>query len=313
MRSRIPAYTYFVVHCLIRLTNGGISVTVAVSIINLKGGVGKTTLTVALAEFLVVLYELKVLVIDLDPQTNATVALVGEDHWSKLNKQGKTLLHLFKDHIDDTTTFDLEESIVRRTTNLQGGLTGLHLLPSSLDFIQIQDRLINIGQTALIRPIDVLRNAVKDRLAQYDAVLIDCPPNLGIVTQNGLNISDHYLIPVVPNKLSTYGIPQILSSVSSFNKRTASNVNPLGIVISMYRSNVKTHDLTITQLQAQSREGGLPRMFETVVPLAAKISDATDFDIIGMNTLRQKYGSTGSNTFETFCRLTEEFKLYAGI
>ena len=97
-----------------------------------------------------------------DPQTNATVALIGEKEWEKRNKAGLTLYSLFKDHIDDTATFDLNQSIVKKSSNLHGGLDKLHVLPSSLDFVQIQDKLINIGQTALIRPIDVLKNAVKD-------------------------------------------------------------------------------------------------------------------------------------------------------
>lgn len=281
--------------------------TKVISIINLKGGVGKTTLTVALAEFLVQEHNLKVLVIDLDPQTNASVALIGEDQWSKLNKKGKTLYNLFKDQIDDTSTFDLNESIVKKTSNLQGGLTKLHLLPSSLDFVQIQDKLINIGQTALIRPIDVLKRTVKDSLDDYNVVLIDCPPNLGIVTQNGLNISDAYLIPVIPNKMSTYGIPQILTSVKSFNRRTDSNVEPLGVVISMYRSNVQTHNATISQLEAQAKDGMLPRIFKTLIPLANKVSDATDYSATGINTLKQKYGWAGSNSYEAFSDLAKEF------
>ncbi|GAA4724107.1 AAA family ATPase [Brevibacillus fulvus] len=284
-----------------------------VSVINLKGGVGKTTVTVALAEFLVVEHNLKVLVIDLDPQTNATVALIGEKEWGKRNKKGLTLFNLFKDHIDDTSTFDLEQSIVKKTSNLQGGLSNLHLLPSSLDFIQIQDRLINIGQTALMRPIDVLKKAVKDRLDDYDIVLIDCPPNLGIVTQNGLNISDSFLIPVIPNRLSTYGIPQILTSVKSFNRRTESNVQPLGVVISMFRSNVQNHTLTKNQLEAQAQEGKMPRIFKTIIPLASKVSDATDYELVGINTLKQKYGWSGSNSMEAFTNLTREFMQYVGL
>jgi chromosome partitioning protein len=76
--------------------------TTVVSVINLKGGVGKTTITVALAEFLVIEHGFKVLVIDLDPQTNSTVALIGEDEWKKRNESGRTLYHLFKDKLDET-------------------------------------------------------------------------------------------------------------------------------------------------------------------------------------------------------------------
>jgi chromosome partitioning protein len=281
-----------------------------ISIINLKGGVGKTTITVALAEFLVIEQHLKVLVIDLDPQTNSTVSLIGEGEWERRNNSGLTLYHLFKDQIEDTCYFELENSVVKSCSNLEGGLDNLHLIPSSLDFIQIQDRLINIGQTALIRPIDVLKKSVETYIQDYDVVLIDCPPNLGIVTQNGLNISDYYLIPTIPDHLSTYGIPQIISSVKSFNRKTNSDVNALGIVASMYRSGVNSHNITLKKLQTKASAGELPRIFETKIPLASKTADATHYEVEEINTLRQKYGWSGSNSFDAFSKLAEEFYSY---
>ncbi|MBV7504824.1 AAA family ATPase [Bacillus sp. sid0103] len=284
-----------------------------IGIINLKGGVGKTTITVGLAEFLVVEKQYKVLVIDLDPQTNSTVSLIGEDEWAMRNRTNRTLYHLFKDQIDDTCTFELEKSVLKRCSNLYGGLSQLHLLPSSLDFVQIQDRLINIGQTALIRPIDVLKRSINDYIKNYDFVLIDCPPNLGIVTQNGLNICDYYLIPTIPDHLSTYGIPQIISSVNSFNRRTESDVKALGIIASMYRANVTRHQITLKKLQSKATAGELPRLFETKIPLASKAADATHFEAEGVNTLKQKYGSSGSNLYEAFSQLTEEFCRYVGL
>jgi chromosome partitioning protein len=287
--------------------------TTVVSVINLKGGVGKTTITVALAEFLVIEHHFKVLVIDLDPQTNSTVALIGEDEWKKRNEIGQTLYHLFKDKLDETVIFNIEESIVKKASNLQGGLDRLHLLPSSLDFVQIQDRLVYISPLSHMRPIDVLRTAIAEYLQEYDFVLIDCPPNLGIVTQNGLNISDWYLIPTIPDHLSTYGIPQIVSNVKSFNKKSNNDVKPLGIIASMYRGNVKRHDVTLRQLKLQENQGDFPRVFETRIPLASKAADATYFDTNGVNTLKQKYGWSGSNLYESFKNVTEEFLKYVAL
>lgn len=285
-----------------------------ISIINLKGGVGKTTITVALAEFLAIEHNKRVLVIDLDPQTNSTVALIGEDEWTKRNQNGQTLHALFKDHIDDTYTFEIEKSIVRKTSNLQGGLETIHLLPSSLDFVKIQDRLIHIWQTALIRPFDVLKNAVKNHLDNYDIVLIDCPPNLGIVTQNGLNISDWYLIPTIPDHLSTYGIPQIISSVKNFNRKKADGeVKLLGVIASMYRSGVNRHNTTLRRLESQVQQGQLTRLFETRIPLASKAADATYYDAEGINTLKQKYGNAGDNLYQSFQSLAEELQTYVQI
>jgi chromosome partitioning protein len=287
--------------------------TKVISVINLKGGVGKTTLTVALAEFLAIEHAKKVLVIDLDPQTNATVSLIGEEQWEKKNREGRTLYHLFKDHLENTCHFQFEDSIVTGCSNLQGGIDHLHLIPSSLDFIQIQDRLIHIAQTSLIHPIEVLKRSAENYIKDYDVVLIDCPPNLGTVTQNGLNISDYYLIPTIPDHLSTYGIPQIISSVNHFNRRTNRHVEPLGIVPTMYRSNVSRHEITIRTLQKKSSAGELPRLFDTKIPLVSRAADATVFEEAGINTLRQKYGWSGSTSFEAFSNLTEEFCKYVGL
>ncbi|MDP4087092.1 MAG: AAA family ATPase, partial [Bacillota bacterium] len=160
---------------------------------------------------------------------------------------------------------------------------------------------------------DVLKRAVENYINSYDIVLIDCPPNLGIVTQNGLNISDYYLIPTIPDHLSTYGIPQIISSVNSFNRRTESNVEPLGMIASMYRSAVTRHNTTLQKLQSKSAAGELPKLFETKIPLASKAADATLFEAEGINTIKQKYGWSSSNLYEAFSQLTEEFCQYVGL
>ena len=94
------------------------------STINLKGGVGKTTTTVALAEFMSGRLGKRVLVIDLDPQTNATVMLIGEEKWRKLNDQGRTLARLFQDALDpDDRRFDLDETLQKRVSNVSEART----------------------------------------------------------------------------------------------------------------------------------------------------------------------------------------------
>jgi chromosome partitioning protein len=285
-----------------------------ISIINLKGGVGKTTITVALAEFLAVEHLQRVLVIDLDPQTNSTVALIGEEEWERRNREGQTLCALFKDHLDDTYTFDIEKSMVTCSSNLHGGLYSLHVLPSSLDFVKIQDRLPQIWQTSLIRPIDVLRNTVKSHLDRYDYVLIDCPPNLGIVTQNGLNISDWYVIPTIPDHISTYGIPQITASVRNFNrKKSEGEVKLLGVIASMYRSNVKRHQTTLDHLSSLVQKGDITRLFETKIPLASKAADSTFFEAEGIKTIKQKYGNSGTDLYDSFQSLVKELRSYVEV
>ncbi len=173
------------------------------STINLKGGVGKTTTTVALAETFSAERRKKVLVIDLDPQTNATVMLIGEDKWRDLNDKGHTLAQLFKDALHpDEKKFDLSKTLQKKVSDVASATT-IDLLPSSLDLIDVQDELINtpVGKYGAIRPFDILYRATKDIIENYDIVIIDCPPNLGKITQNGLRMSQSFLIPTIPDDL----------------------------------------------------------------------------------------------------------------
>ena len=181
------------------------------STINLKGGVGKTTTTVALADFFSGTMHKRVLVIDLDPQTNATVMLIGEDRWLALNRAEHTIARLFKDALEpEAKRFDFDATLQRRVSNVHEAGT-VDLLPSSLDLIDVQDRLVSVpsGRFYAVNPTELLWRVVKSRLDDYDVVIVDCPPNLGIITLNGLRISDGYIVPTIPDHLSTYGIPQI--------------------------------------------------------------------------------------------------------
>src|SRR5262249_32850330 len=115
---------------------------VVVSLINLKGGVGKTTTTVQLAECLVSEFGKRVLVIDLDPQTNATISLIEEERWEELDEQGRTISQLFHDKLEGTSRFNIHTAIQKGVSNL--GLADLSLLPSSMQLIAVQDRMSEI-------------------------------------------------------------------------------------------------------------------------------------------------------------------------
>jgi chromosome partitioning protein len=259
-----------------------------ISVINLKGGVAKTTTTVALAETLAARHGKKVLVIDLDPQTNATTILIGETRWKELNARGHTLATLFKDALTQSKAFDIEKTLQRRVSDVQGA-EKIDLLPSSLDLIDVQDRLASapMGQFYSITPTDLLRLAVKSRLDDYDIVLIDCPPNLGIITLNGLRISEGYIIPTVPDILSTYGIPQIVRRVASFSHEIAETIEPIGTVITKYQENSTIHVNVSRDLR---KNPDIPRVFETVIRQANQIAASAEFAPGARRTLKQKYG-----------------------
>jgi chromosome partitioning protein len=279
------------------------------SIINLKGGVGKTTITLALAHFLAIEHHRRVLVVDLDPQTNATVCLIPEQEWKDRDETGRTLYQLFADQVKGTHRFDADEAIVRDVSNIATGVKGLDLLPSSLRLIKVQDRVTQITdlQTYERGPIFALRDALQSCLPYYDHVLIDCPPSLGVVTLNGLAISDSYLIPVVPDNLSVLGIPPILDRVEHFGRSTRRNIRALGIVISKMRANTLLHNEMVRRLREDFIERRFPPVFHTIIPESTRIAEAANV-MAPANTLLQKYGNGGP--YDELSALTREYLAY---
>lgn len=277
-----------------------------IATINLKGGVGKTTTTGALVEMLVLEHGERVLVVDLDPQTNLTTVLIGEDRWRELNDDGATLAQLFKDALEEDKTrhsFSLEKALqkavspvldVRRTRRLD-------LLPSSLDLIEVQDRLVTMpaGRFHTRAPSDILDVALKQVMGEYDWIVIDCPPNLGLITLNGLRIAQGYVIPTIPDVLSTYGIPQIVSRVDDFAEELNQPIEPYGIIISKYRQQSTLHRNTVEQLR---NDPNMPPVFETMIPETNAIAASAEF--VEVSTLRQKYDYQGN--YQLFSRLAGE-------
>jgi chromosome partitioning protein len=289
-----------------------------ISLINLKGGVGKTTTTVALAEFLSMEKHKKVLVIDLDPQTNATVMLINQDRWKQANDDKRTIHQMFLDKLNNTNDFDIRKSIIKGVSSVNGGIPTLHLLPSSIDLLDVQDRIPMINQLNNFAqsPITVLANYLTQEIIdEYDYLLIDCPPNLGAITLNGIYLSDYYLIPVVADILSTYGIPQITDRISkvSENIKTinrAYDINPLGIVITKFRIQSRMHretkeDLILRSKLSKNDKRHVPDVFEAYVKETNDISEATDFDR-PISTLKQKY-SNNQEVYDAYESITNEF------
>ena len=279
------------------------------SVINLKGGVGKTTLTLALAHFLTLEHRRRVLVIDLDPQTNATVCLIPENEWKVRDETGRTLYQLFADTVKGTARFDADAAIVRDVSNVGGGIKGLDLLPSSLRLIKVQDKVTQITDLDNFEhgPFFALRDALKEFLPYYDHVVIDCPPSLGIVTLNGLAISDSYLIPVVPDILSVLGIPPILDRVEYFGRCTRRNIRALGIVISKMRAQTLLHNEMLRRLREDFTDRRFPPVFQTLVPESTRVAEAANV-LAPVNTLQQKYGNGGP--YEELSALTREYLSY---
>lgn len=284
------------------------------SFINLKGGVGKTTTAVAVAEMLSHEERKHVLLIDLDPQTNATVTLISEDQWAEMDASGRTIAQLFEDRLNPQSPpkFDIEKAIARRVSTINDGIARLDLLPSSIRLIDLQDRIpmIALSGNFTANPLEILRVALQPVTDRYDYIIIDCPPSLGTVTKNGLRISTGYVIPTIPDIVSTWGIYQIVDNVERFARDTDRPIRPLGIVATKVQSN-NLHgrvigDLKSGRLGRFGEDDGLsqPPLFNNYIPQTVAVARGADVDA-DIRTLKGKYG----DAYSALHGLTQEIKL----
>ncbi len=260
-----------------------------ITTISLKGGVGKTTITAGIAEFMSAEFGRKVLLIDLDSQINLTTMMISEEHWFDLNKKGLTLATLFKDAVEGTSNFDIQASIQQSVSPVKK-VTGVDLLPSSLDLIGLQERIsaLRVNEGSPTSGVDILGKAIDPVSAYYDYILIDCPPNVGPITLNGLAMADGYIIPTIPDVLSTYGIPQIQSRIKEFGGELGRKIVELGLVITKYKSNSSIHRTTIRNLR---RDPEIQNVLPVYLAESNSIAASAQFEPYG--TLKTKYGNAG--------------------
>lgn len=194
-----------------------------VSLINYKGGVGKTTITANLAAELAYLGH-KILAIDLDPQASLTFSLVDVETWRSRFERDSTIKNWYDAFIDEDTDMDLAKLIVT-PEKVAGRFDGgrLDLICSHLGLINIDLELATRLSGASPRQVRNNYLRVHSRLqyglqtldpTRYTHILIDCPPNFNIVTKNALVASDWFLVPAKPDYLSTLGIDQLRRHVA---------------------------------------------------------------------------------------------------
>jgi len=201
-----------------------------ISVINYKGGVGKTTITANLAAELGFRGK-RVLCIDLDPQASLTFSFYSVDEWQRSFEKNRTIKNWYDAFIDKDTDLDLS-SLISTPGRVNTGMSGrVDLICSHLALINVDLELATrlVGGTERDLRNNFLR--VYSRLKQgiehleedaYDFVFIDCPPNFNIVTKNSIIASDYVLIPTKPDYLSTLGIEQLKQHlkelVNTYNK-----------------------------------------------------------------------------------------------
>jgi chromosome partitioning protein len=196
---------------------------IVLSCVNLKGGVGKTTIAVNFAAHCGI-HGLRTLLVDLDPQTNATLSCVSPQAWEKHATEKGTVANLLgvRQHTSAEGKEKTAEDVI-----MPNVFKNVDLIPCHLDLFTI-----DLDMSAVTARETRLRRALKDVLPKYDIVVCDCPPNLTIPTQNSLAISTHYLVPVSPDFLSALGVALLRTRVARLTAELENAIIPAGIVIS---------------------------------------------------------------------------------
>ncbi len=176
-----------------------------ISFVNYKGGVGKTTLAVEISTSLAYHYNKKVLLIDADPQTNATFYLMDEDVWADNYANNSTLKEIFESELSGMS-IDINSLIISDGLPVHNYTSNLHMVPSHIELYDIDLRLASVIGAKATRARTILKKHIDDVKSNYDYIIIDCPPNMYLVTQNAVVTSDGIVVVALPEYLSVRGI-----------------------------------------------------------------------------------------------------------
>ena len=220
------------------------------AIANQKGGVGKTTTSVNLGASLAEL-GYRVLVVDLDPQGNATTGL------------GINARNLQASVYDVIMSDSAVEDCVEPTS-----LKNLFVVPATIDLAGAEIELV----PAFSRELK-LRRALEEVRDEYDYVLIDCPPSLGLLTVNGLAAADDVIVPIQCEYYALEGLSQLIRNVTLVRTNLNPKLDVRGIVLTMYDARTKLAD----QVEQEVRDHFGSRVYQTVVPRTVRLSEAPSF------------------------------------
>ena len=219
-----------------------------IAIANQKGGVGKTTTAINLAASLAVL-EKKVLIIDADPQANTTSGL----NFSPDNDQKRTLYEVLIGAIDI------------RDTLIQTEIANLHMIPSHINLVGAEIEMLGDENRE-----SVLKNALMPLRNEYDYVIIDCSPSLGLITVNSLTAADSIIIPVQPEFFALEGLGKLLQTIRLVQGKPNPDLTIEGFLVTMFDGRTKVHNQVLGEL----REHFGAMVFNTIIQRNIRLSEA---------------------------------------
>ena len=219
-----------------------------IGVANQKGGVGKTTTAVNLAAALGVL-EKKVLLIDADPQANATSGLgIEEVNFSTYN---------LLEHSADV------KDCIQKTSS-----PNFDLVPSHIDLVAAEIELVDRDKREYM-----LKKALEEVKSEYDYIIIDCAPSLGLITVNALTAADSVIIPIQCEYFALEGLGKLLNTVKNVQKIHNYDLDIEGLLLTMYDSRLRLSNQVVEEVNTHFPE----MVFETVISRNVRLSEAPSF------------------------------------
>ncbi len=219
-----------------------------IAVLNQKGGVGKTTTTINVAAYLAKAGK-SVLIVDTDPQGNATSGL-GID----------------KQHVEATIYNVLLGEVTPDKAIIDTDVAGVHLLPANPDLASVETEL------AARESRELLLKQVLQGL-EYDFILIDCPPALGLLTVNALVAANWLIVPVQAEYYALEGLGQLIDVFQRVKQGMNPDINLLGVVVTMYDSRTSLSDQVVGELQKHFGES----VFSTYIPRNVRLAEAPSY------------------------------------